>query len=84
VNFAYEVSHFISVRFLICRKILRHGTDDFTSPPKEVVLRNFIALKNSSSSAGFETANLGFSDKHANQGGRLPVNSYYTIVCILR
>jgi hypothetical protein len=25
---------------------LRHGTDGFTSPPKEVVLRIFITLKN--------------------------------------
>jgi hypothetical protein len=25
---------------------LRHGTDGFTSPPKEVVLRIFIILKN--------------------------------------
>jgi hypothetical protein len=31
-------------------KILRHGTYGFTSPPKEVVLRNFIALENPSSS----------------------------------
>jgi hypothetical protein len=38
---------------------LRHGTDGFTSLPKEVVLRIFITLKNPSSSAGFEPANLG-------------------------
>jgi hypothetical protein len=47
---------------------LRHGTDetdDFTSPPKEVVLRIFITLKNPSSSAGFEPANLGSSGKQA-------------------
>jgi hypothetical protein len=37
---------------------------DFTSPPKEVVLQIFIALENSSPSAGFEPANLEFSDKH--------------------
>jgi hypothetical protein len=30
---------------LTCLKILRHGADGFTSPPKEVVLRIFIALK---------------------------------------
>jgi hypothetical protein len=42
----------------------RHGTDGFTSRPKEVVLRIFITLKNPSSSAGFEPANLGSSDKH--------------------
>jgi hypothetical protein len=35
-------------------------------PPKEVMLRIFITLKNSSFSAGFESANLGFSVKHDN------------------
>jgi hypothetical protein len=40
---------------------LRHGTDGFTSPPKEVVLRIFITLKNPSTSA-----NLGSSGEHAN------------------
>jgi hypothetical protein len=44
----------------------RHGTDGFTSPPKEVVLRIFITLQNPSSSAGVEPANLGSSGKHAN------------------
>jgi hypothetical protein len=29
---------------LTCHKILRHGTDGFTSPPKEVVLQIFIVL----------------------------------------
>jgi hypothetical protein len=33
--------------------------DGFTTLPKEVVLRIFISLKNSSLSAGFEPANLG-------------------------
>jgi hypothetical protein len=45
---------------------LRHGTDGFTSPPKEVVLRIFIALKNPLTSAGIEPANLGSSGEHAN------------------
>jgi hypothetical protein len=36
--------------------------DGFTSPPKEGVLRIFIACKNLSPSAGIETANL---SKHA-------------------
>jgi hypothetical protein len=40
---------------------LRHGTDGFTSPPREVVLRIFITLKNPSPSAGIELANLGSS-----------------------
>jgi hypothetical protein len=51
---------------LICRKILRHATDGFTSPPKEVALRIFIALKNPSLSAGFEPANLGLNGKDDN------------------
>ena len=38
---------------------LRHGTDGFTTPPKECVLRNFFALKNPTASVGFEPANLG-------------------------
>jgi hypothetical protein len=45
-------------------KILRHRTDGFTFPPKEVVLRIFIAIKNSLSSAGFEPANHRSSGKH--------------------
>jgi hypothetical protein len=43
---------------------LRHGTEGFTSPPKEVVLRIFITLKNPS--FGIEPANLGSSGEHAN------------------
>jgi hypothetical protein len=35
-------------KYLKCRKILRHGTSDFTSHPKEGGLRIFIALKNPS------------------------------------
>jgi hypothetical protein len=45
---------------------LRHVTDGFTSPPKEVVLRIFITLKNPSTSVRIEPANLGFSGEHAN------------------
>jgi hypothetical protein len=45
---------------------LRHGTDGFTSPPKEVVLRICIILKNPSTSVGIEPANLRSSGEHAN------------------
>jgi hypothetical protein len=45
---------------------LRHGTDGFTSPPKEVVVRIFITLKNPSTSVGIEPTNLGSSGEHAN------------------
>ena len=44
---------------------LRHGTESFTSPPKEGVLRIFFALKNPTVSAGFEPANLGTKGQHA-------------------
>ena len=44
---------------------LRHGTDGFTSPPKEGVLRIFFALKNPTASARFEPANLGTKGQHA-------------------
>jgi hypothetical protein len=59
-----SIFFFHARRVLLHAVNLRHGTDDFTSSPKEVVLRIFITLKNSSSSAGFEPANLG-SSKHA-------------------
>ena len=37
---------------------LRHGTDGFTSPPTEGVLRIFPPSKILTASAGFEPANL--------------------------
>jgi hypothetical protein len=47
-----------------CRKA-RHGTDGFTSSPKEGVLRIFFRPKNPTASAGFEPANLGTEGQHA-------------------
>jgi hypothetical protein len=35
-------------------------------PPKEFVLRIFVALKNISSLAGFESLNRGSNDEHDN------------------
>jgi hypothetical protein len=49
-------------KFLLHAVNLRHGTDGFTSPPKEAVLLIFITLKNPSTSV----ANLGSSGEHAN------------------
>jgi hypothetical protein len=37
---------------LTCRKVLRHGANGYTSPPKEVVVQIFIALKNNRSRPG--------------------------------
>jgi hypothetical protein len=52
--------------YLTCRKILQHGADGFTSRPKKVMLRIFIALKNTSLSAGFEPLYPGSNGKHDN------------------
>jgi hypothetical protein len=51
---------------LTCHKILSHGADGFTFPPKEGVLRIFVALKNPLPSVGFQPANIGSRGKHAN------------------
>jgi hypothetical protein len=55
-----------------CRKA-GHGTDGFTSPPKEGVLRIFFARKNPKASAGFEPANLGTKGQHATSGPPKPL-----------
>jgi hypothetical protein len=65
LNLAYVVSLSYDVGINIMPKIL-HGADGFTSPPKEAVLRNSVALKNQSPSAEYETMNLGVHGKHAN------------------
>ena len=52
---------------------LRHGTDGFTSPPKEDVLKIFFALKNPTASAGFEPANLGTKGQHATSRPPKPI-----------
>jgi hypothetical protein len=51
---------------LTCCKILQDGTHGFTSPPKEVMLWIFVALKKPLSSAGFEPMNLGSNGKYDN------------------
>ena len=54
----------LKFRYLLHAANLRHGTDDFTSPPKEGVLRIFRP-KNPTASARFEPANLGTKGQHA-------------------
>jgi hypothetical protein len=66
VNFATKYLLHTSQGSSTCRKLLTHGIDGFTSPPKEVVLRILVAVKTPSSSAGFEPANLGLNGKHDN------------------
>ena len=63
-NFA-EMTTSTPFRNLLHAANLRHGTDGFTSPPKQGVLRIFFALKIPTASAGFEPANYGTKDQHA-------------------
>jgi hypothetical protein len=49
----------ITFRDLLHAANLQHGTDGFTSHPKESVLRNFLQRKILTALAGFEPANLG-------------------------
>jgi hypothetical protein len=60
-NFAESGDFHVTFGFFTCRKA-RHGTDGFTSPPKE---RGFFRPKNPTASAGFEPANLGTKGQHA-------------------
>jgi hypothetical protein len=57
-----------------CRQA-RHGTDGFTSPPKE----GFFRPKNPTVSAGFEPANLGTKSQHATSRPPKPLTvfNYY-------
>jgi hypothetical protein len=64
-------------------QILRHGTDGFTSPPKEGVLRIFFRPKNSRASAGFEPANLGTKGQHATPKPSKPLTCVYRYVNLL-
>jgi hypothetical protein len=54
-----------SIAFVLLR-VLQHRANGFSSSPKEGIRQIFIALKNTSPSAGFEPMNHGFSGKHAN------------------
>ena len=61
-EFCLKIPDFhVTFRDLLHAVNLRHGTDGFTSPPKEGVLRIFFPLKNS---VGFEPANLGAKGQH--------------------
>jgi hypothetical protein len=69
MNSAEELSLFILGRDFLhaVKSFLRHGADNFTSPPKEGVLRNSIALKNASPSARNDPANFGSNGRHGNE-----------------
>ena len=66
----------VTIRDLLHAVNLRYGTDGFTSPPKEGVLRIFFfALKNRTASVGFEPANLGTKGQHATSRPPKPLNA---------
>ena len=65
-NFA-EMTASTPFRYLLHAVKLRHGTDGFTSPPKEGALRIFFALK-----IRRESANLGTKGQHATSKSRKP------------
>jgi hypothetical protein len=64
----------VTFRDLLHAVKLRHGTDGFTSPPKEGVLRIFFRPKNPTASAGCEPANLGTKGQHATSRPPKPLN----------
>ena len=73
-------------RVLLHATNLRHGTDNFTSLPKEGVPRNFLSpFKNPTASAGFEPSNLGTIGQHATSAPPKPptegVYKYSNIIC---
>ena len=63
----------VTFRDLLHAVNVRHGTNGFTSLPKEVMLRIFFALKNPTASAGFEPANLGTKGQHATSRSPKPL-----------
>jgi hypothetical protein len=63
-EFCLNVDLHVTFRDLLHALKLRHGTDGFTSPPKEGMLR-FLRPKNPTASAGCEPANLGAKGQHA-------------------
>ena len=66
----------VTFRDLLHAVNLRRGTDGFTCPPKEGVLRIFFALKNPAASVGFEPANLGTKGQHATSRPPKPLLSH--------
>jgi len=64
-NFCLNADFHVTFRDILHAVKLRHGTDGFTSPPKEGLLRIFRP-KNPTASAGCEPANLGTKGQHAN------------------
>ena len=77
MNFAWNarLPRSIQKSFTCCR----HGTDGFTSPPKD-----FFALKNPTASAEFEPANLGTKCQHATSRPPKPLTIQLILMFSLR
>ena len=58
----------VTFRDLLHAVNLRHGTNGFTSLPKEGVLRIFSPWKNPTASAEFKPSNFGTKGQHATSG----------------
>jgi len=65
LEFCLNADLHVTFRNLLHAVKIRHGTDGFTSPPKEVVLRFFLGPKNPTASDECEPANLGTKGQHA-------------------
>jgi len=75
-EFCLNADFHVAFRDLLHAVKLRHGTDGFTSPPKEGVLSIFFRPKNPTASAGFEPANLGTKGQHATSRPPKPLGGY--------
>ena len=81
-NFAESGDLHVTFGLFLHAVILRHGTDGFTSPPKEGAMRIFC-LKNPTASAGFEPANLGTKGQHATSRPQKPLNTRIEFITYL-
>ena len=70
-KFCLNADLHVTFRDLLHAVKLRHRTDGFTSPPKEGVLRTFLALKIRRLRPG---VNLGTKGQHATSRPRKPLN----------
>ena len=77
-EFCQKLRFHVTFRDLLHAVKLRHGTDGFTSTPKEGVLRIFFCPKNPTASAGYEPANLGTKGQHATSRPPKPLNLILT------
>jgi hypothetical protein len=75
-NFCLNADFHVTFRDLLHAVKLRHGTDGFTSPPKEGVLRNFFPPKIPKASAGYKPANLCTKGQHASSRPPKPLSCW--------